>query len=181
MFNKEERIVSAVREDRKILQNLEGKVETIKGVRLTEIESLYNGIKARIKELQDKKHDVIREPINKEEFLKGALHQLNEERRDAFKSILQSTLEAAHLANTMPFSVLGLKRKIERGENLGKLVFLCITGEDLKEAVASLPDIGISNAEREAKIKEIDNEIAGLSSRLEKEFRKIPSLKGEDE
>lgn len=58
-------------------------------------------------------------------------------------------------------------------ESVWKVVYAVITEKDLEEAVATLPEIGLSTAERDAQIKKIDAEIATLEGQVEKELKKL--------
>ena len=54
-----------------------------------------------------------------------------------------------------------------------KLAYWILREEDLERAVETLPDIGLSFAEKDIQIKKIDKEIAAFESQIEKELKKL--------
>jgi hypothetical protein len=152
-------------EDQKIVAKLMGKVNQAIKNRSTEIQKYCD----RIKELIDKKHEIQRAPNLKEEVLEAAKENFRNKRRETIKRILGSHLEDCQLGRTSPFNEEIFKR-IFPPDKCWQLGFLIFTEKDIEETAAFLPDIGISERERKAKIKEIDQEIDRLSKLFENEL-----------
>jgi len=110
---------------------------------------------------RDKNREVLKDVTRKkEEILARKIDkaQRQYEQIEAEIKKLVKHLSECQASNVMPFA----GDHIIPDHNLGKLLFFAISEKDVENAVALLPDIGMSKAEREAKIEEINQEISKL-------------------
>lgn len=159
-----------VTEDRDALVDAQRKVNKIKAKKAQELQDRLDSIMAEIKSLQDQKHELVRTPVQKKEFLKIVKDRLEEERAAALEEILLDHLGQSQKQNIPPLQASGIKLTVMAEKNLWRLFFLGLTEKDLKALVGKLPDIGISANDREIQLAEIDSRIAELSLAIEEEF-----------
>jgi len=157
MFNREERITERDK-NREVLKDVTRKKEEILARKIDKAQRQYEQIEAEIKKLQDQKSELMSGAVTKAEILKKAKEQLSARREQFTEMILVKHLSECQASNVMPFA----GDHIIPDHNLGKLLFFAISEKDVENAVALLPDIGMSKAEREAKIEEINQEISKL-------------------
>lgn len=147
--------------------------DEIKQIQLDKIQKRYDDIKAKIKQLQDEKHELLRAPLTKKDLLEIVKAELHKQRKDyAIKEVLKPYLEGCQTRYGQPFSQLSLKLAFDP-DKCWKLAYFCFSDEDIEEAVALLDDIGIARADQEAKVKEIDKEISRLEKLIEKELKDL--------
>lgn len=159
-----------VSEDRNALVDTQRKINEIKAKKAQELQDRLDSIMAEIKSLQEQKHELVRMPVQKKEFLKIVKDRLEQERAAALEEMLLDHLEQSQKQNTSPLQASGIKLTVMAEKNLWRLFFLGLTEKDLKTLVNKLPDIGISANDRVFKIAEIDSRIAELSQAIEEEF-----------
>ena len=157
MFNREERTAERDK-NREVLKDVTRKREEILARKIEEAQRQYEQIEAEIKKLQDQKSELMSGAVTKAEILKKAKEQLSARKEQQVERILVKHLSECQASNVMPFA----GDHIIPDHNLGKLLFFAISEKDVENAVALLPDIGMSKAEREAKIEEINQEISKL-------------------
>ena len=157
MFNREERIAEREK-NREVLKDVTKKREEIVTRKLDKIQRQYEQIELEIKKLQEQKSELMSGAVTKAEILKKAKEQLSARREQFTEMILVKHLTECQAANIMPFA----KDHIVPDYQLGRLFFFAVNEQDIENAVAQLPDIGMSMAEREAKIEEINKEISKL-------------------
>lgn len=162
MFNREDRIAERDK-NREVLKDVTRKREEILARKIDKAQRQYEQIEAEIKRLQDQKSEFLSGAVTKAEILKKAKEQLFARREQSVEIILVKHLSECQAANVMPFA----GDHIIPDHHLGKLFFFAISEKDVESAVALLPDIGMSIAEREAKIKEINLEIDKLQKIIE--------------
>ncbi|MDY6989229.1 MAG: hypothetical protein SWQ30_14355 [Thermodesulfobacteriota bacterium] len=160
--------------DQAALSKLGKTAEEIKAQRIGEVEDRYNQIQAKIKSLQEQKRETLVAASTKQLFLEAVKARARASRQDLLEKLLGPAFEEWHRRNWVPFEGPGIKLKVLQEENLWRLLFLCITDNDLESLVEKLPDIGITEEERQAEIERLDKEITKLSDQLEKEFRGLP-------
>jgi hypothetical protein len=70
----------------------------------------------------------------------------------------------------VPFTDRDLKLNLLDETKAWKLFFFSVTEQDLIDAAASLPDIGISEKQRNAAVAEIDKKIGEIKAQIEKDL-----------
>jgi chaperonin cofactor prefoldin len=130
------------------------------------IRKQYEGIEERIRKLQDQRNELFCGAITKEEILANAKDKLREGRKFFIKSLLGNHLKACQERNMPPFGGTTMRVHVCPPDKAWQLFYFAVYENDLEEAIASLPDIGMPIAEREKKIKEIDKEISELQKIL---------------
>jgi hypothetical protein len=142
--------------------------------KLGELQDHHQKIKTKILQLQEEKQELYRAPFTKEELLKIAKEELRKKRSEwGINRGLVLHLKSCQAAGVFPFDQVALRTSVFPESQAWKLAYFCITEKDIEEAIALLPDIGVSLEEREEKIKKIDKEISRLSGLLEKEFKEV--------
>jgi hypothetical protein len=143
------------------------KVEDAKRRVAGEVEKRFQQRMAKIKALQDKKHDILRHPPLKETLLKYAKERLSAAKTTVIDRFLTRHLENCQKNSAgVPFDESTLKRTFEQYPHYS---VLCFTEADIVRAISHLEEIGIPEEEREKMVKEIDQETASLYEVLEKE------------
>jgi len=158
--------------DEQALQKVSKDVETIKSIKIEEIERRYNEIAAKIKALQDEKHELMRAPMTKEELLDLAKNNLRGRKESVLRDILAAHLKDCQTARAFPFDPSIFRRTFDEVKGW-RLAYFAISEADVEEAVNQLEAVGIPEAERTAKIEKIDKDIAELSSLAEKESQAL--------
>jgi len=161
-MNKEER-TEIRNKDRDILKNVARDGEEIVARQMDEIQKKYKKIEARIKELKEQKSEFLSGAVTKAEILETAKERLRSGKKSFIQQLLGEHLKQCQAANVLPFVNMHLKMRMLDPDQAWKLFFFAVTEKDVEEAVALLPDIGISASAREAEIKKIDREISRLS------------------
>jgi len=160
--------------DRKTLEDFDKRIESLKASRLEGIDSFCNQIKAKIKALQDEKHELLRSPRTKEELLSTAKEELRRNREEISLVTLRKHLEECQRkGGGVPLWPSVMSTGLFNERNTWKLCYLVITDELLEKLVSELPDIGLSEEQRAAKVARLDEEIASLTRELEQNFKKI--------
>jgi hypothetical protein len=160
-------------EDMKKLGKINTKADEIVAKAVDEIQRRCQILRDKIKELIDKKSVMLRSPRSKPEVLELAKEALRKNRKDLFlDGVLVSHLKDAQNQHDIALHPDSVRMGICGGRNFWKLAYCIITEEDIEEAVKALPDIGLSENERDAQVKKIDEEIANLESQVEKELKK---------
>jgi len=161
MFNREERIAERDK-NREVLKDVTRKREEILARKIDKAQRQYEQIEAEIKKLQDQKSELMSGAVTKAEILKKAKEQLSARREQSIERTLVKHLTECQASNLLPFA----GDHIIPDHLLGQLFFFAISEKDVENAVALLPDIGMSMAEREAKIEEINQEISKLQKSI---------------
>jgi hypothetical protein len=128
--------------------------------------------KDRIQELVDNKGLIFTSPSSKAETVALAKESLREYRRQFFMEdlIVQRLKDCQQRHDTFLHES---SSKLFWDRNGWRFLYAIVKEEDIDKAAEMLPDIGLSIAERDAKIKEIDKEISALEEQLEKELKKL--------
>lgn len=140
---------------------------------LDPIQKRHEGIKNQIVELHDKRQALFEKSLSKEEFLKIAKENLASERKRRMEFIINEHLEKCLCNNLEPFTPKAVSSFPFYPANMGALFAAAITDEYVEKVVEQLPDVGLSQKERDAQIKKIDNEIERLTKSLEDELAEI--------
>jgi len=158
--------------DEKALQKVSKDVDTIKAIKIEEVERRYNEITAKIKALTDEKHELMRAPMTKEELLVLAKNNLRGHKEAMLRDILAGHLKECQTARAFPFDPSIIHRTFDEAKGW-RLAYFAISEKDVEEAVGQLEAVGIPEAERTAKLEKIDKDIAELSSMAEKESQAL--------
>ena len=155
------------------LSNILNKSDEIIGRTVDPIQKRHEDIRKQIVELHEKKQRLLEKPISKEEFLKMAKDNLLSERKRCMERIVKPHLEVCHAANFRPFTGNAFRTFGLTDSNMVSLFAFAITDEDVERVLGPLPEIGISQRERDSQVKKIDNEIEQLVKSLENELGEI--------
>jgi hypothetical protein len=161
-------------EDTEKLDRVQSKVNEIIANVTDAIQKKCKVLKDKIAEKIEKKADILISPRSKGEVLKLAKEALRKNRKELFFG----EVLIPHLMDVQNHVDIALHREsMRRGicseKNFYKIAYLLITEKDLEEAIEALPNIGLSENEKDAQIKELDEEIAALGSQIEKELKKV--------
>ena len=170
-----------IEEIEKILNEDQGKKKDLGVITDSIANEIKGSIEKRVQQLKDKlnkllerKKEILWVPLTKAETLEAAKSALQENRRLYLDEFLVKHLSNCQIQNVdNPLSPRTLFLDIFHRDDYWKLAYWIITEKDLEKAAETLPDIGLSSTERNAQIKKIDMEIAGLKVRIEKELKNL--------
>jgi len=160
-------------EDQKKLKAIDVAANDITKLTMDKVQKRCQTLKEKIRELIEKKREVLNQPHTKAELLEMAKDALREYKKEFFDEMLASHLracqnpEGGHI-----LAPLHIKMFFNRDDEW-KLVYWIVTEGDLEKAMKTLPDIGLSEKDRGLEIKKLDEEIAALEGQIEKELRKL--------
>lgn len=153
----------------KLLKEVSTNSQTIISKKVDEILKRHEAIEGRIRELQAEKRDFLSKPPTKKEWaeiIKASVHG----QKGHLVMLLSEHLAECQGRNVMPFNSRPM-REITEEKNLWRLFVMALTDADVDAMVDGLPDIdGISQTQREAEIKRIDDEIEQLSKEIKGEL-----------
>ncbi len=158
-------------ENKKELTDVVKKSDEIIARKIDPIQKRLESIKKQIVLLHEKKQEVMERPISKEEFIKLATDQILTQKEGFIEFNVKPHLEECRMGNIPPFS--SMNRFALKDSNIASLFAFAITEDDIKKVLDPLPEIGISQKERDSQIKKIDNEIKRLTESLEDELAEI--------
>ncbi len=150
----------------RLRQRLLVEVDEKKIAKAREVEERFGELRARIDELEDERHEVLVTPRTREEMLFFAKEQLAKGKQQALRKLLGEHLAVCHRQRGEPFNPAEVRVNLLTDGNLWLAYFLLITDEDLEAACADLPEIGKPQAEIEARVKQINDEIASLVDQI---------------
>ncbi len=130
---------------------------------VAKIEEESKKILGEIKDLQNERALAMVLPGKTAPFLEFVLEEFRRKRESSLAAPLQAHLKGCHESGQTPFDPQRIRYSFPASGL--DLFWFTITEEDIKKAVAGLED-GITDEEREGKIKELDTKIAQLSKRL---------------
>jgi hypothetical protein len=137
------------------------------------IQKKISQLKEKLNELLERKKEVLLLPLTKAETLSMAKEALKENKRLYLNEFLAKHLSDCQTQNVdAPLSPRSMMAASGR-EDYWKLGYWILQEEDLERAAETLPDIGLSFAEKNAQIQKIDKEIAAFESQIEKELKKL--------
>jgi hypothetical protein len=160
-------------EDHRKLEKIGKVADEIAKSKVTTIQEKTQSLKQKIQELIDKKGDLFRSPRSKAETLKLAKDVLKTQKENFFKEVLVSHLKNFQLQHTGFLDSATLRVHLFTENNAYRFVYWMLSEEDIEKAAQLLPDIGLSEKERELEIQKIDSEISALEDQIEKELKKI--------
>lgn len=158
-------------QNKKNISELIKKSDEIIARKIDPIQNRLKNIKKQIVSLHDKKHEVMEQPISKEEYLKIAMDKILAERESFIEFKVKPHVEECRKANIPPFS--NIRYFALKDSNIAALYAFAINEDDVKKVIDSLPEIGISQKERDSQIEKIDGEIKRLTKSLEDELAEI--------
>jgi hypothetical protein len=169
----QENLISAREEDLRKEKKLDAKMEDLKKKGMVTLQEKYETLKRRLKELLDNKQNLLQAPMTKGEILELSKHALRKYwKENSLEGFLVQHLQNAMERKNIPLDPSHVRLELfgrGRDDDAWKLVYWIITEKDLEKAASSLPDNGLAEAEREAQIKDIDEEISELEACLAKE------------
>lgn len=137
------------------------------------IEKQYGEIENRVIGLEEQKIKTAKGPLPKSEVCALVKEKLRLLREEALDILLKETVEDCQKFGSAPFDGPGFRVNVLNGRNLFKFIFLALSEKDIDDAVSKLPEIGMPEAEKKAKIKEINQEISQVVSGLKKELKEV--------
>ncbi len=167
--------INEIREkDFEKLDKLTRTMDDIARSRVSEIEGRANKIKAKIQGLIDKKSEIFGQPYSKAELLRQAKQALKEGKKQfLLETLLIPYLKKCQVGKGNIFANHDMRVYLADPDRLWRYVFAIITEKDLEEAVGTLDEVGIPEAEREERIKKVDVEIEALQTQVKKELEKL--------
>ncbi len=160
-------------EDQRKLETVKNITDTAIARKRDEIDIKAQRIKDRIQELVDRKGEVFDQPYSKSYTLELLKRGLKEKRKEWFCGALAQHARDCQVHAAGPLDEANVRLGLGDERKIWKMVYAIISEEDLEEAVATLPDIGMSVAEKEAEIKKIDAEIETLKRQIKIELDKL--------
>lgn len=160
---------------REVIREATEKVNEIYNKRVLDIEAKYNGLLARMRELQDEKDRLLDGPLTKEELLGIARKELPQKQGEFKKSFLEQHFANCQIKKASPLSELDFRLQMNEDADI-MLFYLLITDEDIEAAISLLPDIGISEKARKSKARKIEKEISELSLEIDLEMKNLKIL-----
>ena len=139
--------------------------------RMSEIKAGLESRINRIRDLHQQKYKVMRSAYTRNELMDLAIKGLAEEKKRNNMAWLTKHLEDCRQHKAQIFNGASL-RALFSERDIPKLFLHLTTDDDIKAAIATLPNDGVSQKEREKQLKQIDDEIQNLSRELEAEMAK---------
>ena len=163
-------VQTMVGEARETLLAAQRHVNEIKQQRAEELQTRLDALLAKMKSLQEEELALCKMPIQRKEFLELAKDQLRDMRTDALGEMLLPHLQECQENNTTPLQPSALKLTVMAEKNLWRLFYVGLTEKDLKKLVNSLPDIGISDFDRNDRLAGVTAEITKINDILKTEY-----------
>lgn len=137
------------------------------------IEDRHREIMAKIKELQDQRHDIVYAPPTKEALAKTLKKALLAQKDFIRGQYLRKHIEACQKSsNVKPFDGSSMAFTFAE-DKAWRLAPFCISDEDIDYTVSLLDEIGITEEEREKRLKEIDRQIDHLFKKVKKSHDEV--------
>ena len=163
-------VQTMVGEARDTLLAAQRHVNEIKQQRAEELQTRLDALLAKMKSLQEEELVLAKMPVQRKEFLEIAKDQLRDMRTDALGEMLLPHLQECQENNTPPLQPAALKLTVMAEKNLWRLFYVGLTEKDLKKLVNSLPDIGISDFDRNDRLAGVTAEIKKINDILKTEY-----------
>ena len=142
------------------------------------IEKEYDQIENQVVELEEQKIKTAKGPLLRSEVRTLVKNKFRILREEALGILLKDTVENCQKFNSAPFDGPGFRVNVLTGKNLFKFIFLALTEEDIDNAVAKLPDIGMSASEKQVEIKKLNKAISKVVNGLDKELNEVKGFGG---
>lgn len=123
----------------------------------------------RIRDLHQEKFKVMKSVYTRDELADIAVKRFIEAKERHKISWLVKHLEDCRQHKSIPFGDAALRTMFDERDNFKLFLFLTIE-DDIRAAIATLPDDGTPKKDREKKLKKLDDEIQKLSLELEAEM-----------
>lgn len=132
------------------------KKEEIQGRALDAVKKRLDAIEEKIRQLQEEKSALLDGASTKKEVFEEAKTRLRANRKQIIEHFLKPHLESCKQSNVAPFA----GRSILPDFRAADVIWLALNDKDIEEAINMLPETGIADEERKAKINEIDKKIS---------------------
>ena len=154
------------------IRKFEQKAKKAMENRVNAFQVQFQEVLDEIRALNDEKYKIQKSPLTKGELLKLAVSELEKKKKELIPDLLRKHLEACQMGKELVLSEAAVIAKLFPRNEFWKLFYYLVDAETLKSVVDSLPEVdGISNATKGKKIREIDDKIEVLMSRLDSEFK----------
>ena len=137
------------------------------------IEKQYGEIENQVIGLEEQKIKTAKGPLPRSEVRALVKNKFRILKEEALGVLLKDTVENCQKFGSAPFDGPGFRVNVLTGGNLFKFIFLALTEEDIDNAVAKLPDIGMPEAEKKVEIKKINRAISKVVNGLNKELEEV--------
>ncbi len=174
LFPKKEAIISydnLVGGDSDRLKEASKKARLIYNRKVDDMAVEYNQLLSQMRDLQDEKYRILESPLTKEDLLEIAKVELPKKQKEFKETFLREHFAECQIRRQTPLSDLNFRLNL--GDDAHMLIYLLLSGDDIERAISSLPEIGITKKARDAKLKNIEKEIAELSRIIEGEAEKL--------
>ncbi len=160
-------------------RSLAQKAEALASSRLNHIRERYDGLLDKLKTLQEEKYALGSVPVAKGDLLKAAKAELLKHQRNILiDEVLKPHLEECQQGKRPgpPLAPEMVSNASIFGNDFWAMFYRVITEADLEAAVAQLPDIGITDKERQTQCHKIEREMAAIQEAIEKEFAELETV-----
>jgi len=127
-------------------------------------------IEAQIRALQDERTAIIFGATAKKDFLAKTLEIVHARKQEALNKLLFAPLSVSKENNFLPLMHAMSGRSTFKESDLWDLFFLSIDDKDIKAVIEQMPETGLTMAERQTRIDEINAEIEKLTGSLNDEL-----------
>lgn len=163
---KKPELITAIQNDRERRGAIGKTLKDIKSFLLGDIEDRFNAVTARINQLHDEKHEIIKQPITKAELLEEALGAFRSAKSKAINGFLRTHLEGVQLRNAVPFDDRSINLHFSNETNMWQVFMLAVSEKDIRACVEAIDTQGVPAKQRDEHIKEIDAEVDRLEQLL---------------
>lgn len=125
---------------------------------------------ARMEELQTQREKLRAEGVTKGDLLPVALTSLHEAQGAIMKQILGEHLVTCQRYRVTPFNETHMRVLVDQRTDIGGLFTLLVRDEDVKSAIAVLPDTGVHEKVWLTKDKKLEEEIKKLAAEIDAEL-----------
>lgn len=126
----------------------------------------YAGIEDKLRDLHEQRQGLLETPLPRSEFKKATIEGFRAAKERAKGLVLKHLLHCQEI-NWPPFE---RDQKIIPENQYRNLVYLALSEKDLNDVYNQLPTNGLSAAERDQKISDIDKQIETLKAKLDAEM-----------
>jgi hypothetical protein len=152
-----------------IAKTVTAKKEEIQSRVLESVRQRLDEIEEKIKQLQEEKNDLLEGASTRWDVLEEAKTRLRANRKQVIECFLKPHLASCKQSNVAPFG----GKSILPDWRAADVVWLSLNEQDVEEAINMLPETGIADEERKAKVEGIDIKISKLVQLLNEELEKI--------
>lgn len=160
------------------IEQINTTARTVMEIIIKKQKTRYLNLVAKVRELQEKRYKIVKQPTTKEDLLKAAREQLRRKKEEILiNKILLPHFQKCQQNRSKPLSEASVNGEIFWEDAYWMLLYLILTEKDIERAVALLPDeIGVSEQDKEAENKKIDKEIIKIKEAIEKEYKDLNDI-----